>query len=305
MNIEQEKLNTYEQLSHKLHENEELQTKLQIADVLESGYNQTKLSNEELRHELDKSIALNASLNEQIRDFNAKFYEKSAHERQLQDQIKQLVSERDEISIIMKELDRNNDELNSQLKSEVETRLSLQEKADLAVQNRTFVDDQLQQLRQLYEEMKQNQMSLQDSESTWKRKCSIQEEEISGLKDKVGDFERMQEEMKNVQVMVIEIENLRSQLNHMRKKLIQRDLEEEAGVMTPQAIIDREQSGRQVYEGIIQDLRAEIDKMNMKYHDLLRKYDEAMIRAGRVDQLEEEVEMYKEMAKNLTAESQT
>lgn len=61
----------------------------------------------------------------------------------------------------------------------------------------------------------------------------------------------------------------------------------------------------QVYENIIHDLRAEIDKMNHKYNELLQKYNETHMKAARVDQLEEEVIMYKEMAKHITVEKQT
>lgn len=60
-----------------------------------------------------------------------------------------------------------------------------------------------------------------------------------------------------------------------------------------------------VYESIIHDLRAEIDKMNHKYNELMHKFNEAHMRAARVDQLEEEVVMYKEMAKHITVEKQT
>jgi hypothetical protein len=52
-------------------------------------------------------------------------------------------------------------------------------------------------------------------------------------------------------------------------------------------------------------LREEIDKMNHKYNELLQKYNETHMKAARVDQLEEEVIMYKEMAKHITVEKQT
>ncbi len=303
--IEQEKMSQYEQLHHSVAINEELQTKLQMVDAIETGYHQTRLSNDELRTELDKSVALNSQLNEYIRDLNTRLSDKSSQERSLNDQIKVLISERDEYSVLIKELDRTVEDISSQLRSESETRQALQEKADFAVQNRSFLDDQLLQLRRKYEEIKEEHLVMIENEMNYKRQLTLFEEENQLLMNKVNEYEHMKEEVKSMQSLTLEIETLRSQLNHMRKRLIQRDLEEEAGVMTPQAIIEREQQGRQVYEGIIQDLRLEIDRLNVKYHELLRKYDEMMIKAGRVEQLEEEVEMYKEMIKNLTTESQT
>jgi hypothetical protein len=60
-----------------------------------------------------------------------------------------------------------------------------------------------------------------------------------------------------------------------------------------------------VYENIINDLRTEIDKMNQKYADLLNRCNELNVKASRVEQLEEEVVMYKDMAKHITVEKQT
>ena len=60
-----------------------------------------------------------------------------------------------------------------------------------------------------------------------------------------------------------------------------------------------------MYENIINDLRTEIDKMNQKYADLLNRCNELNVKASRVEQLEEEVVMYKDMAKHITVEKQT
>ena len=45
--------------------------------------------------------------------------------------------------------------------------------------------------------------------------------------------------------------------------------------------------------------------MNLKYNELLQRHNEMHIKASRIDQLEEEVEMYREMAKHITVEKQT
>ncbi len=104
--------------------------------------------------------------------------------------------------------------------------------------------------------------------------------------------------------------------------------------MAPRAVMDREQQGRQVrawsdgwlfiwmidvytymyvcvylsiiqvYERIIQELRLELDKLTAKYHETNRRCEEEMRRSSRVDQLEEEIKMYKEMARSISLESQ-
>ena len=60
----------------------------------------------------------------------------------------------------------------------------------------------------------------------------------------------------------------------------------------------------QVYERIIQELRLELDKLTAKYHETNRRCEEEMRRSSRVDQLEEEIKMYKEMARSISLESQ-
>lgn len=49
----------------------------------------------------------------------------------------------------------------------------------------------------------------------------------------------------------------------------------------------------QVYEGIIQELRYEIDNLSSRYHDASQRLEHANTRAAKVQQLEEEVKMYR------------
>jgi hypothetical protein len=60
-----------------------------------------------------------------------------------------------------------------------------------------------------------------------------------------------------------------------------------------------------VYENIIHDLRSELDIMHNKHNELQNKYSELHLRASRIEQLEEEIIMYKDMAKHITVEKQT
>ena len=59
-----------------------------------------------------------------------------------------------------------------------------------------------------------------------------------------------------------------------------------------------------MYDNIIQDLRIELDKINGKYHETNRRCEEAMRQASRVQALEEEIEMHKEMARHNSIENQ-
>jgi hypothetical protein len=59
-----------------------------------------------------------------------------------------------------------------------------------------------------------------------------------------------------------------------------------------------------VYENIIADLRAEIEKANSKYLETNRRLEEAVKASAKLDQLEEEILIYKDMAKNISVENQ-
>jgi len=48
----------------------------------------------------------------------------------------------------------------------------------------------------------------------------------------------------------------------------------------------------------------ELDKLTAKLHETTRRCEEEMRRSSRVDQLEEEITMYKEMARSISLESQ-
>lgn len=60
----------------------------------------------------------------------------------------------------------------------------------------------------------------------------------------------------------------------------------------------------QVYEGIILELRTELERMALAQHDMTQKLENALQRAARVEQLEEEVTMYRDAAKMTALESQ-
>lgn len=306
MQLEQEKLTVYQQCLEQSDMNEALQTKLQLVDAVESGYQQTKLSNDELRIELENSMALNSSLNDQIHDLNNKLIEKVSMERDYQQKIAQLQQDCDELTTYIHDLELNRDDMISTIEAETCAREAALSKAETAVKNRSFLDNQLNDLKKLYESALEKNVMLEEENSLTKIKINALQEEVFSLQESIRNFELNQNsEISSSQAMTSEIETLRLQLQNMRKRLVQRDLEDEAGSLSPQAILDRELQGRQVYEGIISDLRAELDKLNVKYHQLVQKHDDLLLQSGRVEQLEAEVEMYKEMARNITAESQT
>jgi len=60
----------------------------------------------------------------------------------------------------------------------------------------------------------------------------------------------------------------------------------------------------QMYEGIISQLRIDIEQINTRYHETSRRCEEALRLAHQVPVLKEEIEMYKEISRHSSQESQ-
>ena len=59
-----------------------------------------------------------------------------------------------------------------------------------------------------------------------------------------------------------------------------------------------------MYEGIIVELRTELDRANSRYHDASRRLEEARSVSVKIAQLEEEVQMYRDTARAAAVETQ-
>ena len=59
-----------------------------------------------------------------------------------------------------------------------------------------------------------------------------------------------------------------------------------------------------MYEGIISQLRVDIEQINTRYHETNRRCEEALRQAHLVPGLQEEIEMYKEISRHSSQESQ-
>lgn len=59
-----------------------------------------------------------------------------------------------------------------------------------------------------------------------------------------------------------------------------------------------------MYEGIISQLRIDIEQTNTRYHETNRRCEEALRQAHQVPGLIDEIEIYKELCKNSSQENQ-
>jgi chromosome segregation ATPase len=251
MENEQVKMNLYEELKQQKQWNEELKSKLQAVDIMESSYSQTRSSNDELRTELEQALNANATLMEQMREMSTKLGERSADQARLEESIRSL---QDEKAFVLKELqdsETTKDQISERIQAEIEASTAAREMAEAASRGREFLDRQLHELQEAHRASLSQNTSLEDQLTTAKTTVADLQAEVFTLRGQVSQAQSAVDQASNMDAMVMEIDSLRMQLNDVRRQLIRRDLEDEAGVMPPQMVSEREAQGRQVLYALL------------------------------------------------------
>lgn len=304
-NNEHEKLEAYRYLSELDATNQDLTMKLHLADVSSHGLQERQSATEELRSELEESLQLNTSLNEQVRELNEKLQGKYLNERKLNEVASQAQGEKDSLRRECEELRQQVQSLLSSVRSESEAKGALAEKIASIGKNRDFLDDQVEELRSSVQSMQRNTLQLEEEIDQYKERLDEAYGELQAKEKLIEELSLKAHKADEMSPLLVEVDSLRTQLNALRKQMIKRDLEDQAGILPTRVLLDREQQGRSVYEGIIADLRAEVERLTVKYDEVMGRYERAMERASKVELLEEELGIYKEMAQNMSRETQT
>jgi chromosome segregation ATPase len=93
-----------------------------------------------------------------------------------------------------------------------------------------------------------------------------------------------------------EIELLRSKLVETKKKIVHDNIDSEAGRLNASVILEREKQSKAVYEGIINELRADIDRAHSDNLKIRQQVDDLKSFEFEVEKLQEELKIYKETA---------
>lgn len=71
--------------------------------------------------------------------------------------------------------------------------------------------------------------------------------ELQWTRSHLAEVEAAAVQTSSLQTAAAEVEHLRAQLNDVRRQLIKRDVEDEADLVAPRSLIEREAQGRQVF----------------------------------------------------------
>lgn len=307
LSFEQEKLSTIHELSNKTMLNEELQLQLQSVNELNESYEYLQQRNQTLKLELDESMELNSQLNSTIHELTNKLLDKQQSEKNLSFQLETIQQEKHHLVEDITQLESQYSEILQHIKLEKDAHVAMRERANAAVRNRTFLDEQVFEIKSLYEETLQKnndyEVTIHDLQLQTIKLQEKNQELTNLLDDKDHQIQKFSQQTSYQQ----DIGQLKMQLAAMKKQLLQQQLQQETSndSYATHSILQREQQAKQVYDTIIQDLRNEQLHLSNKYEELLLKYNQNIGKAQRVEQLEEEIQMYQDMAKHITLEKQT
>jgi len=243
---EQAKLNLHEEVRRHESWNEELKLELGKFEVMRDGYQQTRSSNDGLRSELDAALKSNATYLEQIRELSLKIKDKNGNETGYEALVRELRAENDRVNKELKDLEKNQTQMNAQVRAEMEASEAAKERAQAAARGREFLDRQLHELQDKHGEVLRYNATLEEELTEVKTTASELQNEVYSLREKLVQSQSAVEQASGMQAMVMEMDLLRTQLNDVRRQLLRRGVEDEAGVMAPQAIAIREEECRKV-----------------------------------------------------------
>jgi chromosome segregation ATPase len=200
--------------------------------------------------------------------------------------------------------DQVNAELMKRMDAESESASLAMERAEVAIRQKEQLEQQLDRVQGSYENALKRCEVMAEAEASLNSTLLTVRSELAQKSEECADLETALEEAAGKQVLAQEVETLRAQLTEVRRKLAKRDIEQDAGDrLTPASLQEREKNNRRVYEKLIDDLRAQLDKMTLNYHDSKQKCAEAGLKLLRVEELEEQIQIYKENSVKYSHES--
>lgn len=244
--LDQQKLETFKRLNEMEIEREDLEMKLQLVHLDGENQNWKISAQEDLRAELEQSLNLNTTLNKQLREVNEKLEEKFSQERRLQESVSQLTAEKQRLEQEFNQLQLSNNNLQDALTAEKEAKKAAHERCDTVVRNRTFLDEQVEELRAANHSLLDEKLAMEKDLLATRQQLEDMLVDLHAKEGLVGELSAKAARAEEVTELTAELDSLRAQLLQLRKQMIKRDLEEQAGVLPPKAIIDREQQGRSV-----------------------------------------------------------
>ena len=273
------------------------------AEALSASYEDLQRSSEEVQQQLDEALQRTAELSSKLRDTQDMNRTMQLNEQKQRLEISSLASQVTKLHAELRDHQQMQIELTRKADAEAESASLSKERASEAIRCKQHLEEQVHHLKQAHEKALQRCEILEEEGVELNSKLLTLQGELSDRQEQLRCKENeLADAMGQIEVAA-EVETLRGQLSDMRKKLLRKDLEMESLHVSPAAAIEKERNSRRVYEAIIEDLRKELDVTTTNLHEANQRLGQAKARLLRMDELEEEVQLYKEAAKRVAIES--
>ena len=283
----------------------QLSSQMAVNAKIATDYAHMKRSNDDLKNELKESVEKSVLQTNQIHSLSAELNELKNTEGLLNKQVLSLELEKDKIVQEHRSSEMAFNEMEKRLKAELDANTAASIRADSAIASRNALENQVDELKFAHDAVLETRNRLETDLGAKNKLENSLREELQEAKERVMKLESSLQENEGSQQLSIEVEFLRAQLTDLRRQLTKREVEDEASHITPSTFVEREEQNRRMYEGIISDLRGEVERVAAAHQNTLTKLEEASRKAALCDQLEEQVQIYKESAKMSAVETYT
>jgi hypothetical protein len=291
----------YETSSSVIQEQQQQLTQMQAAaeqtELLRADYSKISASDQQMRLDLQEAVQKNVSLTNQIHEAVARANTESTKVGGLSATILELENNNDRLRRDLEESTTAFREMERRLDAEAEVAESASSRAESAVRARDALEGQMEDLKFAHESVLDARNRVEVDFNKAVNELEDTRRELGVVREQKSVLEKQVAEAEGSSNLAVEIEFLRSQLAQLRGQQARRDVEQEAGELAPRAILEREEQSRKMFEGIIMELRAELDRNADVHHRTVTHLEEASRKAALVDQYEQEVHMYREAAK--------
>jgi chromosome segregation ATPase len=225
---------------------EDLKSRFDVTEMLERSYSESQQSNELLREEISQQKKINTDLKQRIKEVSSAYADQTSRLLALEQAMSECEEARGRLEREAGEWEGVREEMARRSDAERDNAEAARGRAAAALRGREFLEQQVAELRSERENTFSRCSSLDEQLRQAKGALGALQGEWAAARERLAEAEAVRDQLAGMQAMVAEVDGLRQQLNDVRKQLIKRDIEDEAGSFAPRALIERESHGRKV-----------------------------------------------------------
>lgn len=297
----------YEELNSsmisKQREFDEIRSKAMKTESLTRNFSDMQRTGEQMKTELEQSIRKISEVSQRLRDANERISTYEEKEESFTHQIDTLNIRLDGLTRELEASLEIQNELQRRNEAENESTAIAKMQYENALKTKVFLEKQVEEYKISYEKILQQNSGNEDEILNLNQQVFSLRNELEMSRELIHQRDTLIQESQGKAQLIAEVENLRHQLNEMRKKMIKKEVDDELDKLTPGSVLEREKGIRKMYEEMIEDLRHQLDKTNSQLLDMTNKQNDALMHLSRLNELEQNVLLYKEAAKIAAVEN--